>query len=55
MIADYYIDRNIMCPSSETPMCEECGAVFVTVEELSEHQEAEKEYKRLRHSGLDDG
>lgn len=44
-----------MSSSSEPPMCEECGAVFVTVEELREHQEAEREDKKLRHMGLDDG
>ena len=44
-----------MSSSSEPPMCEECGAVFVTIEELREHQEAEKEDKKLRHMGLDDG
>jgi hypothetical protein len=44
-----------MSSSSETPMCEECGAVFVTIEELIEHQKAEREDKKLRHMGLDDG
>jgi hypothetical protein len=41
--------------SSETPMCEECGTVFVTIEELREHQKAEREDKKLWHTGLDDG
>ncbi|HXW11497.1 MAG TPA: hypothetical protein VD694_01965 [Nitrososphaeraceae archaeon] len=44
-----------MSSSSEPPMCEECGAVFVTIEELHEHWEAESEDKKLRHLGLDDG
>jgi hypothetical protein len=44
-----------MPSSSETPMCEECGAVFITVEELNEHRKAEEEDKRLRHMGLADG
>lgn len=44
-----------MASSSETPMCEECGAVFVTLEELSEHRKAEEEDKKLRHIGFDDG
>ena len=44
-----------MSSTSETPMCEECGAVFVTIEELCEHREAELEDKKLRHMGLDDG
>ena len=42
-----------MSSTSETPMCEECGALFVTIEELREHQEAELEDKKLRHTGLD--
>jgi hypothetical protein len=41
--------------SSESPMCEECGQVFVTIDELMEHRRAEKEDKKLRHMGLDDG
>ena len=44
-----------MSSSNEAPICEECGAVFVTIEELVEHWEAEKEDKKLRHTGLDDG
>jgi hypothetical protein len=48
-------EKDIMSSTSETPMCEECGAVFVTIEELREHREAEQEDKKLRHMGLDDG
>ncbi len=55
MIVDYYLQKETMSSSSEPPMCEECGAVFVTVEELHEHREAEREDKKLRHTGLDDG
>ena len=48
-------EKDTMSSTSETPMCEECGAVFVTIEELREHREAELEDKKLRHMGLDDG
>lgn len=44
-----------MASSSESPICEECGAVFITLEELREHQKAEEEDKKLRHIGFDDG
>jgi hypothetical protein len=53
MIFDYYMQKGIMLSTSGTPMCEECGAVFVTIEELREHQEVELEDKKLRHMGLD--
>jgi hypothetical protein len=42
-------------PSSETPTCTECGAVFSTVDELNEHRKAEEEDKKLRHMGFADG
>jgi hypothetical protein len=32
-------------------MCEECGAVFITIEELREHQEAEREDKKIKTHG----
>ena len=48
-------EKDTMSSTSETPMCEECGAVFVTIEELREHREAELEDKKLRHMGLGDG
>lgn len=41
-----------MPSSSEIPMCEECGAVFITIEELDEHLKAEQEDKKLRHMDL---
>jgi hypothetical protein len=44
-----------MSSSSETPMCEECGTVFITIEEVIEHRKADNEDKKLRHLGLDDG
>jgi hypothetical protein len=42
-------------PSSETLMCEECGAIFSTIEALEEHRRAEKEEIKLRNAGLADG
>lgn len=44
-----------MPSSSETLICEECGAVFTTIEELNEHRKAEEEDKKLRHTGFANG
>jgi hypothetical protein len=40
-----------MSSSSETSMCEECGAVFITIEELIEYQKAESEDKKIKTYG----
>jgi hypothetical protein len=40
--------------SSEPIMCEECGQVFDTIESLKEHQETEREEKKLRNKGIVD-
>jgi len=50
-----YISIKKRSSSSESSMSEECGAVFVTVEELNEHRKAEEEDEKLRHMGLADG
>jgi uncharacterized OB-fold protein len=42
-------------PSSETPRCKECGAVFSTIDELNEHRKAEEEDIKLRNLGFADG
>ena len=44
-----YISIKKMSSSSEGPMSEECGAVFVTVEELNEHRKAER---KMRNFGI---
>jgi hypothetical protein len=41
--------------SSETPRCEECGAVFSTIDELAEHRNAEEEDIKLRNMRFADG
>ena len=38
--------------SSEALTCEECGAIFSTIEALDEHRKAEQEDKKLRNTGL---
>lgn len=42
-------------PSSEALVCEECGAIFSTIEALDEHRKAENEDKKLRNIGFADG
>jgi hypothetical protein len=34
--------------SSETLMCEECGAIFSTIEALEEHRRAEEEEEEIK-------
>ena len=41
--------------SSEALACEECGAIFSTIEALDEHRKAEREDKKLRNAGFADG
>ncbi len=41
--------------SSEPLTCEECGAIFSTIEALDEHRSAEREDKKLRNAGFADG
>jgi hypothetical protein len=41
--------------SSEALICEECGAIFSTIEALDEHRNAEIEDKKLRNAGFADG
>lgn len=41
--------------SSEPLTCEECGAIFATVDALKEHRKAEEEDKKLRNAGYADG
>jgi hypothetical protein len=48
-------DKKIKMPSSEPLTCEECGAIFSTIEALDEHQKAEREDKKLRNAGFADG
>jgi len=47
-------DKKIKMPSSEPLTCEECGAIFSTIEGL-EHRKAEREDKKLRNAGFADG
>jgi hypothetical protein len=42
-------------PSSEVLACEECGAIFSTIEALNEHRRAENEDKKLCNAGFADG
>jgi len=42
-------------PSSELLRCNICGREFETIESLNEHTDTEKEDKRLRNIGFDDG
>jgi hypothetical protein len=48
-------DKKIKMPSSEPLTCEECGAIFSTIEALDEHRKAEREDKKLRNAGFADG
>jgi hypothetical protein len=41
--------------SSESLTCDECGAIFGTVEALDEHRKAEEEDKKLRNTSFADG
>jgi hypothetical protein len=35
--------------------CEDCGAIFSTIEALNEHLNTEREDKKLRNAGFADG
>ncbi|MGH9974587.1 MAG: hypothetical protein ACRD8Z_01950 [Nitrososphaeraceae archaeon] len=41
--------------SSEPLTCEDCDAIFSTIEALNEHRKAEREDKKLRNAGFADG
>jgi hypothetical protein len=47
--------KQIEMPSSEVLACEECGAIFSTIEALNEHRRAENEDKKLCNAGFADG
>ncbi|MGC1131839.1 MAG: hypothetical protein WA941_03365 [Nitrososphaeraceae archaeon] len=44
-----------MMSSREALTCEECGAIFNTIDALDEHRKAEEEDKKLRNTGFADG
>ncbi|MGH9964395.1 MAG: hypothetical protein ACRD5E_06170 [Nitrososphaeraceae archaeon] len=49
------LGKYIKMPSSEALICEECGAIFSTIDALDEHRKAEEEDKKLRSNGFADG
>ena len=51
----YNLGKLIKMPSSEHLTCEECGAIFSTIEALDEHRKAETEDKKLYSVGFADG
>ena len=54
IVLKYNIGKQIKMPSSKPLTCEECGAIFSTIEALDEHQKAETEDKKLRNVGFAD-
>jgi hypothetical protein len=54
-VLKYNVGKQSKMPSSEPLTCEECNAIFSTIEALDEHRKAEPEDKKLRNVGFADG
>lgn len=48
-------EKSTILGSSEPLTCEDCSAIFSTIEALNEHRKAEREDKKLRNAGFADG